>query len=1432
MNKKSFTLLVFLFSFVVLSHVGYLFATPAYPGAITYLQPDQTSLTLFLKGDEWVHWGETEDGYRLLVNKDNGYVYAEPDGKGGMQPSAFLAHNKENRTLEEKAFLSTLPEELFFSSTQLSVLRQYVEVFHRLKSQQSQNTPLFEGTFRIAVVLMAFTDQAFTYTREDFDALFNQTGYSTYGNNGSVRDYFRASSNGLLNLEATVLGPYTAAHDMAYYGAHSQNGDNDVNARGLIIEAVDFAAADVDMRQFDNSGRGLVDAFYVIYAGFAESSGGGPNTIWPHRWALYPPKEADGVQVVDYGCSSERQGTPAQPTNPTIGTICHEFSHVLTLPDFYDTDYGNSGGQAPHPGAWDLMAGGNYNNGGKCPPLWSAWERESVGWMRYDNIETLNDVTLFPIHSHNQGIKIPVQGNPNEYFLLENRQKSGFDAYLPSQGMLIIHVNENVSGWNSNCANCNPNSLGYRIIPADNSSGQYTYEGFTYPGSSNNHSFTDNSVPAAQTVSGSGLGKPITNITQHPASRNISFEYCQTSSGRAKVETGAVLRQTATSCMISGNVTSQGSSNVTARGVVYGTNTNPTLSDTGVAAGSGAGDFSVTLTNLSSGTQYYARAYATNASGTTYGQTIAVKLPCVPNNTYPCFVTFEDGKLPDCWFTEKVGNNSEVATWICLDTIATFHAPYPPYGGKYAVFLEAANGLPRSERLISVPVDLSSLQQPTLQFHYIQPQGTQRAGELKIYYRTSPDQPWTLLQTYSAATSEWTEQSLLLPNASAGYQIAFEGKTYRGAGIGLDNIVIMETHPDAIPSVNTEEILGVGHTEAVLSGNVLSSGSTALIERGFCWNTKGRPTLMDQYRASGNGQGRYSSSVDSLAPSTTYYIRAYAKNATAVVYGEERMVKTFCTPQLGLPFAETFEQPLDRSCLREEMLETETIHWTRLRGNGDNQPPSAVADSYNYCYKTTSGTHRSKLVFPILNIEGWSSVKIKFYHTQAPLMSHQDTLKVYYKNGIQGQWILLRTYSDAVNTWTLDSLDVPVVSDRHYLAFEGIAVGGAGVCIDNMEVTGYYPLPILHTLPVSNVSDHSFVAHGKVLFSGQSEVLEKGFCYGTTPRPTTANEKRIVRGSPELFSDTIQNLQSLSTYYIRAYATNQQGTAYGEEITVRTAPERIIGNIIQGNQGGCLNSPVEPLSGSVPTGGYGNFSYLWLQSSDSVTWDTVEFFTQANLQNYIPERLSVTTYFCRVVFSGAAVDTSNVVKVAVYYPSRGGNVFRSEDTVLLGNSTSLELRAFRGNIIKWEARQGELNWQVIDSVDCSSTLTTTPTAPGKWQYRAWVQNGDCNPELSGMDEIWVKKGVDLEQMESIEETSVVVVPNPNNGKFELKVPKKENLKLYIVDMQGRLVFEKAINHLKTNKINVEYLDDGYYTLEIVGDDFIMTKKLIILKSYR
>ncbi len=185
-------------------------ASSAYPGLIYYQQPDGSVLRIFLKGDEKVKWGETEDGYSILFNAQGFYEYAIHDSKGDMIPSGVIAKNAENRTPANLAFLSSVPKHKRYSQSQVSMARQIWDI----SSQEKNGAKAFPttGNRQLVCILVGFTDKAFTKTQADFNNLFNQVGYNVNSATGSVHDYFAEASYNQLNLTITVAGPVTAAN--------------------------------------------------------------------------------------------------------------------------------------------------------------------------------------------------------------------------------------------------------------------------------------------------------------------------------------------------------------------------------------------------------------------------------------------------------------------------------------------------------------------------------------------------------------------------------------------------------------------------------------------------------------------------------------------------------------------------------------------------------------------------------------------------------------------------------------------------------------------------------------------------------------------------------------------------------------------------------------------------------------------------------------------------------------------------------------------------------------------------------------------------------------------------------------------------------------------------------------------------------------------
>lgn len=358
--------------------------------------------------------------------------------------------------------------------------------------RRQQNQKMLGGHFpltgspRSVAILVNFQDVKFTYTRQDFHNLLNESGYSENGATGSCRDYFIASSDSLFRPQFDVYGPYTVSKNMAYYGAE-EGEDHDRDPGMAFIEAAQLAVADgVDFSQYDTDGDGQIDNVFFYYAGNNQAEGASSNTIWPHASNLaWRDIRLSGKLLSSYACTSERRG-PSSTVMCSIGTFCHEFGHVLGLPDFYDTSY-----RQYTVGSWDIMCSGNYNNNGRTPPSYSSYERFYLGWLKPVQLTEANHYYLQPLTQSNAAYLIAerqhnLEGtapNPSEFFLLENRQRVGWDepyGALPGTGMVVWHIDFVPSLWSSNTPN-NGTPLHMHLEEAGGH-GSYESAGDTYPG--------------------------------------------------------------------------------------------------------------------------------------------------------------------------------------------------------------------------------------------------------------------------------------------------------------------------------------------------------------------------------------------------------------------------------------------------------------------------------------------------------------------------------------------------------------------------------------------------------------------------------------------------------------------------------------------------------------------------------------------------------------------------------------------------------------------------------------------------------------------------------------------------------------------------------------------------------------------------------------
>ena len=435
-----------------------LWAVPARRTGQVVTQPDGSQITIYQHGDEHFHWMTNEEGEWLRLDEDGFYHITEALDKTEIQAKRMAS-----------------PKRVTYKATPLNIAP------------------------RGLVILANFTDVVFETDKAEMDSMLTGNNYTrdysytyrgkTYNvtSQGSARQYFEDASFGLYNPRLDVVGPVMVNKNMAYYGANDSYG-SDKCPEMMVKEACELVDDSVDFSLYDNNNDGYVDFVFVVYAGYGEADGGGANTIWPHAWNLYTAAgkkcQLDGKIIDLYACGNELDYYSKQHTG--IGTFCHEFSHVLGLPDLYDTEQTHG---KKTMGMWSILDYGPYNNEGNTPPAYSAYERFMMGWLVPELIVDSANIVLKELNSSQNALLISTTDehnligndpNPTTFYMLENRQQEGWDEYLPGHGLMLTKIQYSYNKWYQNTVNNTASKMGVDLIEADGkapTSSQSGYDG-------------------------------------------------------------------------------------------------------------------------------------------------------------------------------------------------------------------------------------------------------------------------------------------------------------------------------------------------------------------------------------------------------------------------------------------------------------------------------------------------------------------------------------------------------------------------------------------------------------------------------------------------------------------------------------------------------------------------------------------------------------------------------------------------------------------------------------------------------------------------------------------------------------------------------------------------------------------------------------------
>ena len=520
--KKLYLMLSMLFAFGTAAN-----AVPAKKLQKVITLANGTQVSVELRGDEYLSWWEGTDGtaYRTTATDENVFEAFDLEAQ---KPAAAARRAR----------------------TEQGRVARLARVKNSLKGADDKMRGLggdhitYKGVKKGLVVLVDFKNKKFAdgHDLEYYKNVINGKDFSDEeeGYVGSVRDYFLAQSNGQFELDFDVVGPVTMSKNYGYYGNDGAY-QKDEKVYEMIKEACDGIKDQVNLKNYDWDGDGEADQVFFLYAGLGQASGGSAGTIWPHESELrywpcgvlsYPTGK-----INTYACANELQPETqgsSRYISAGIGTICHELSHCLGFADMYDTTGGGGYGMS----VFDVMDQGSYNGNGFVPCNYTAFERIYAGWV--EPIELIDPATVKDMKSvsdYGRPFIMYNYKNTNEYFLLENRQNTGWDKGLyGSNGLLIVHVNYVPSRWANNSVNSSAEKIQCcTVVNADGSreNTQYSLQGDLYPyevkGVTMNDEFTDYSEPAAKLYNKNSdnsyaLGIPITKIKRSKGS--VSFLVC------------------------------------------------------------------------------------------------------------------------------------------------------------------------------------------------------------------------------------------------------------------------------------------------------------------------------------------------------------------------------------------------------------------------------------------------------------------------------------------------------------------------------------------------------------------------------------------------------------------------------------------------------------------------------------------------------------------------------------------------------------------------------------------------------------------------------------------------------------------------------------------------------------------------------------------
>jgi len=1041
---------------------------------IEFQQSDGTAITLWGQGDEFYAVFETLDGYTVTFDPaTKSYYYAKlsADGSvleattlrvGGGDPSA-LGLAKHLRISRDSARKQALERYAQWDAgtgnskrwENLKLERRAVEAF-QAESPITMSPPA-STTVGVKVgltLLIDFDDAPASISRNNIVDFCNGDNFTLDGNRGSVKQYYLDNSNNLLtytNIVTVYIRIPNSLHPKSYYNDTSK--DCGEQAGLLIRDAIaimralpNYESEILPTFQGLTKAGNTISMFNVFYAG----GNGGVWTygLWPHQGYLGSvPLSGSGpnvniYQITNIGNSLE------------LGTFCHENGHMMCgYPDEYDYGYDSIGGS----GAFSLMA---YGSSGGNPSQIDAYLKTASGWATITDVNRTMSleaslVSALGKEGFNHFYRYRKPGSTTEYYLFENRQQSGRDAGIPGAGIAIWHIDE-LGNKDNQSLEYNSNHKNYEItlVQADN---QWHFEKNINSGDVNDlyyfgntaaaysDTFDDTSEPSARWWDGSESNM-----------RTILFSVNgETMTFRFSPIPPAILTMGA---LPSGRV---GTSYYHALGVVGGEApyTWQLISSSGLQSGLSFDATSGVISGMpeQSATVSF-KAIVTDVAG--IAATNDLSLTISPVFSVPFNETFENaGSLPDGWAqSNRVGE----VNWVFTEG-SPLGSPEVAHGGDYDACLSSAGDSQPVTLLISPRIDFGDgARFGRLTFWQHMTTWLGDTDELRVYYKTSWNSEWTLLQTYTDSVSQWTQRTLDLPTPSRTYYLAFEGTDKFGYGVCIDDVQV--TDPYTPLTIATTTYLPIATAEAFYSQAITATGGVGT-NYVFALTSGSLPAGLT---FSTNG---VISGTPSVVSTNVFTVQVTDGEGTTASKSLTLVVET----RRAILFYEDFEHGGQLPSGWSQQYLTNNLDWTIEVSGIHDRPAGAISGDFFAMLwsgerdEDVAIEHVTRLVSPMIDLsQAPSDIRLTFWHCMSKWAPEQDELRVYYKTSVTGEWNLIEgaVFTNSVDVWTRQTLPVPNPSSTYFLAFEGNARFGYGVCVDNIQITDEADAPIITTYSI------------------------------------------------------------------------------------------------------------------------------------------------------------------------------------------------------------------------------------------------------------------------------------------------------------------------------------------------------------------------------